>query len=97
MSEFATRTLEDELVRIIDTYSSELGWINDEQFCVWVPWVEVYNFLKDMRETFSFTIFDDGGTDANIQDGFICFDITDFLCWYGYLVEDTYPKKDYQH
>lgn len=89
-------TIKDELVRIIDLYSCELGWINDNQFCVWVHWLNVYDFLNDMRETFGLGIFDDGGTDANIQDGLICFDMTDFIG--SFLnIEGVYSKCDYQH
>lgn len=91
--------LADELVQLVDVFSTEFGWVNEEQFFIWVSWIEVYDFLKVMREIFGVTIFDDCGcgTNANIQDGFICFDMTDLLSGYGNLVEDTYPKEEYPH
>ena len=89
--------LADELVQLVDVFSTEFGWVNEEQFFIWVDWIQVPNFLKIVRNVFGNSIFDEYGSNANVQDGCICFDMTDLLSGYGNLVEDTYPKEEYPH
>ena len=43
----------------------ELGWISDNEFCVWVSYLYLKEFMNKLKELFGYGIFDDGGFDAN--------------------------------
>lgn len=84
---------QEELVRILDWYAEELRWINDNQFCAWVPWIEIYDFLNELKESFGSAIFDEPKEmNANIQERYICFDLTEMFSGRDGFIEDTYPK-----
>lgn len=78
------------------SYVEEFGWINDEQFCVWVNYVWLYEFIKRMREIFGNGMFDEGGVEANMQEYVICIDLCKVL--EGCIdIEDVFPKNKYRH
>lgn len=60
---------EDDLV-------DELGWINDEEFCVWVSYLYLKEFMDALRKLFGYGVFDDGGFSANMQADCMCIDIS---------------------
>ena len=79
-----------------DCFVEELGWINDEEFCVWVPYMYLKEFMEELTKIFGYGIFDDGGFDANMQTDCVCIDLCDAI---GSCidVEEVFPKDKYQH
>lgn len=77
-------------------YVDEFGWINTGEFCVWVNYLWLNDFMSDLKKIFGNGIFDDGGFDANMQEDGICIDLCEALG--GYLdIEEVFPKEKYQH
>lgn len=92
--------MEQELFNFITnedaSHVDELGWINDKEFCVWVDYLWLYEFIEGLKEIFGYGLFDDGGIEANMQINCICIDLCDLLG--GYLdIETVFPKDQYQH
>lgn len=78
------------------SYVSEFGWVDDEQFIVWVDYLWIKEFIDGLKEIFGYGIFDDGGFNANVQSDGLAFDLCEAIG--GYLdVEDVFPKEKYQH
>lgn len=79
-----------------DCMVDELGWINDNEFCVWVPYRYLQEFIETLTKIFGQNIFDDGGFDANMQCDGVCIDLNTAV---GYCVdlESIFPKEKYQH
>lgn len=78
------------------SHVEEFGWINDEQFCVWVSYVRMNDFLKRLIEIFGNCLFDNGGFEANMQEDVICMDLSNLL--EGYVeIEELFPKDEYIH
>lgn len=79
-----------------DYLVSEIGWINDEEFCVWVSWTYFEKFIKNLSDIFGEGIFDDGGFDANMQSNCVCIDLCEAI---GHCIdiEETFPKDKYKH
>lgn len=38
----------------------ELGWISDSEFCVWVSYLYLKEFMDSLKELLGYGIFDDG-------------------------------------
>ncbi len=74
----------------------ELGWINDKEFCVWVPYYNINEFMDGLKKIFGYGIFDDGRFYANMQSDCVCIDLCDALG--GYIdIETVFPKDKYKH
>lgn len=81
----------------LDTgYVSEMGWINDESFCVWIDYMWLEDFISDLKKIFGYGIFDDGGFTADMQSDGVCIDLCEALGEYIDL-EDVFPKEDFKH
>lgn len=79
-----------------DCICEEIGWINDEQFCVWIPYCYLQYAIEELSKIFGCGIFDDGGFDANIQDGQVCIDLCQAIG--GYVdIEAVFPKNEFKH
>jgi len=77
-------------------FVDEMGWINDKQFCVWVPYLWLREFMERMISIFGYGLFDDGGFEANVQGDGLCIDLCEAL--ESYLeIEDVFPKDKYRH
>lgn len=74
----------------------ELGWISDNEFCVWVSYLYLKEFMNKLKELFGYGIFDDGGFDANIQADCVCIDLCEAI---GNFIdiEEVFPKDKYEH
>lgn len=74
----------------------ELGWISDDEFCVWIPYLFLKEFIEKLTDIFGNTIFDDGGFDANMQASGVCIDLNAAI---GYIIdlETIFPKEKYTH
>lgn len=79
-----------------DTYVSELGWVTDE-FCVWVSTFGFYEFIKNLECIVGNSMYEDGGIEAHIGDGYVVFGIGSILEMAGIDVESMFPKEDYKH
>ena len=78
------------------SHIDEFGWINDNEFCVWVDYLWLYEFISGLKEMFGCGLFDDGGIEANMQTDCICIDLCVLLG--SYLdIETVFPKDQYQH
>ena len=77
-------------------YVDEMGWVNDEEFLVWVSYLYLKEFMERMKKIFGSGLFDDGGFDANIQEDGICFDLREAV-GYAVDVESIFPKDKYRH
>lgn len=74
----------------------ELGWVNDEEFCVWVPYLYLREFMEQLKKIFGSSIFDDGGFNANMQEEGACIDLSDAVGCFA-NIEDVFSKEKYQH
>lgn len=77
-------------------YVSEFGWISSGEFCVWVDYYCLNDFMEKLKEIFGYGMFDDGGFDANMQIDGVCIVLNDVLN--GYVdIEEVFPKDKYRH
>lgn len=74
----------------------EFGWITPDEFCVWVSYSKIADFIDCLNAIFGVGLFDDGGISANMQDDCICFDLCELLGGY-FSIEDVFPKDKYRH
>ena len=75
---------------------SEYGWVNNDDFIVWIYHFNVENFIDELYKIFGYGLFDDGGFKANVQRDYMCFDLCEILD--GYIdLEDVFPKDKYRH
>lgn len=79
-----------------EDFVSEFGWINDEEFCVWVGYPRLKEFIDVLKEIFGYDLFDDGGFSANIQSDGVCIDLCQALNSFM-DIETVFPKKEYRH
>lgn len=101
----SNRNYELKLYRLIaepnETYEeclvSELGWISDTEFCVWIDYFYVHEFMKELTNICGHEVFDEGGFNANMQSDGICIDLVNALYGYGFDFERMFPKDKYRH
>ncbi len=74
----------------------ELGWVNDNEFYVWVSYLWVTEFMAQMRKIFGYGLFDEGGFIAHMREDGICFDLKAAVDDYVDL-ESLFPKEKYEH
>lgn len=78
------------------SYISELGWVNDTQFCVWVNYLVLDEFIERLKNLLGNGIFDDGGFNGNLQTDCVCIDLCKIVnC--DMRVEYVFPKDKYKH
>lgn len=77
-------------------YVEELRWINDKQFCVWIDYLVLGEFICCLKDIFGLGIFDDGGFDANMQADCVCIDLCEVIGEYV-DIESVFPKDKYKH
>ena len=77
-------------------FAEEIGWINDEQLCVWLNYYDLEDFAVGLSRICGDGIFDDGGFNANLQDRYVCIDLCEVI---GDCVnlKDIFPKEEYEH
>jgi len=78
------------------SYVNEFGWVNNDQFLVWVNFNYFKEFIKKITEIFGYGIFDDENFNANIQHNTVCIVLNNVLDEYV-NVEEVFPKDKYQH
>lgn len=77
-------------------YVDEFGWISTGEFCVWVSYLWLNDFMVDLKNIFGNGMFDDGGFGANMQENGVCIDLSEAI---GNCldIEEVFPKEKYQH
>lgn len=78
-------------------YVDEFGWINNDEFCVWISHRVWNDFMDQFKKIFGLEISDDGGIAAQIQEDDICFDLQAAVEPYGVNIEEVFPKNKYEH
>ena len=79
------------------SYVEEFGWVSDTEFVVWVGIIWFYEFIKQLKEIFDETIFDEGGFEARIGSDYVCIDLVDVLSGYDIDFEEVFPKSKFTH
>ena len=75
---------------------SEFGWVNDDEFIVFVYHFNVDTFVKELLEIFGRGLFDDEGFKATVKDTYMCFDLCEIL--ESYLdIEEIFSKDKYRY
>ncbi|KAK9679519.1 hypothetical protein QE152_g39957 [Popillia japonica] len=77
-------------------YVDELGWINDKEFYVWVPYFWISEFMEEMTEIFGSGLFADGPLKAYVAESGISFDLVSAVGDYV-DIESVFPKDKYPH
>jgi len=75
---------------------SEYGWVNDDEFIVWVYHFSVEHFIEELNNIFGYGLFEDGGFRVNVQRDYMCFDLCEILESYIDL-EKLFPKEKFRH
>lgn len=80
-------------------YVEEFGWISAGKFCVWVSYLWLNDFMIDLKRIFGNYIFDDGGSDANMQQDGVCINLCEALGNYFSIddIEEVFLKEKYPH
>lgn len=88
-----------ELYKLItddNDYVSELGWVSDNEFFVWVSYLELYDFMKELKRIFGYGLFDDGSFNVNMREDSVCINLCEAVG--NYLdVKEVFSKDRYQH
>lgn len=75
----------------------EFGWINEEEFCVWVYYEYLKDFMKNIENMFGFGIFDDGGFQANMQSTGVCINLEDITGIDDIDLKKLFPIEKFRH
>ena len=94
------KNYELELYKLVmdkeDNFVDELGWISDTEFCVWISYYQLNDFINRATEIFGYGMFDDGGFKANMQSHCACIDLCEMFGDYV-DIESVFSKDIYQH
>lgn len=81
----------ESLKQIVEEYATDKRWI-ENLFCIWIDWIDTYEFLKRMKEVFGPDLFDEAVANANIQEDSIFIELTKWVD--GYLdLEGIFPNQ----
>lgn len=73
------------------SYVQEFGWVSDSEFCVWISYWWLREFIVRLKDIFGREIFDDGGFNGNIQDDCVCIDLCEAV-GHAVDIEEIFPK-----
>lgn len=74
---------------------TEKGWINDSEFCVWVNYIALDEFIDELKKLCGNGIFDDGAFNANMQEYGVCIDLCQIVA--DDTMKEVFPFAEYQH
>lgn len=92
------KNYELELYKIVSDRAliSELGWIDEDSFCVWIYYHDLAEFIERMTELFGYWLFDDESFKAFMRADGVVIDLCEML--EGYVdIEDIFSKDEYPH
>lgn len=77
---------------------SEYGWVNNDEFLIWVNYYNIEYFLTEIADIFGFGLFDDESFKGTFAYDSICINLEEMLG--GYLdceLEEIFSKEEYKH
>lgn len=80
-----------------DSPVCEFGWLSKNEFCVWIYFFALDNFMKEIQEIVGDYLGNDGGTDCTICGDTIVIDIYDALEANDIEVENVFPIDEFRH
>ena len=84
--DIVTKPVKGEDYRLVDSYR----W-SDGNFYIWISTLFLEDFIDEIINIFGADVFDDGGCNANVQIGYVCFDLEDLLG--GYIdIEEVFAE-----
>ena len=86
-----------ELYKLIKNDGSEFGWVNDDEFLVWLYHFQLDNFIKDMTKIFDYGMFDEELVEAHIGKDYIVIDLACMLSGEDIELERVFPKEEFKH
>ena len=75
----------------------EFGWINEDEFCVWVYYEFLKDFVENITDMFGFSVFDDGGFQANMQNTGVCINLEDITGTDDIDLKELFPIEKFRH
>ena len=97
MSEEQEANQELELYKLITENNLECGWSSETEFFVFPYLFELNNLIKGITGIFGTFMFDDGGVEARILDGYICIDLAAMLSGADIDLERIFPRDEFKH
>lgn len=85
------------LQSIIEEYATECGWISENEFCVWVDYINFDCFMLELKDSYGLGIFDDGGFVGHMKCDGVCIDLCKALEGYDFPFEEAFPRSEYEH
>jgi len=77
-------------------YVNEMGWVSNTEFLVWVSYVWIHDFMKDLKNIFGIELFAEDIM-AHLQAYGICFNLCEAVDGYGVDLEKVFPRSKYTH
>ena len=79
-------------------YLNNVGWVNKKNFCVWIFYEQLQEFITRLKEIFSVTMleFYSGGFEGRLQETCICINLSQVIGEYVDL-EYVFPKEEYPY
>lgn len=91
------RNQELELYKLVTKDVSEFGWVNDEEFLLWLYHHELSDFIKNIIEIFDGCGFDEYGVEVHLREKYIVINLNNMLCNEDIELERIFPKDEYRH
>lgn len=77
-------------INLVDEYR----WLGKYQFCVWVSYIWLNEFIEELKDILSEGMFDDGGFDGNFQYDCVCLNLSNIVDAYGIDLEEIFPYEE---
>lgn len=77
-------------------YVQEMGWVSDSEFCVWISYGTIEQFIIELKRIFDYTVFGENGFNAIMQHDCICIELC-AACGEFIDLETVFPKEKYTH
>lgn len=87
-----------ELLELITIHISEYGWVDDNQFYIWVDYEDVSDITRRLSDIFGNNMFEENCTMAILRDGFLVIDLVEALDWCDEIcIEDVFDREKYKY
>ena len=77
------------------SYVSELGWENNCQFFIWIPYTHIKDFIDGLVNIFGYELFGDENFKVSLQSDGICIELNELLP--DVNLEAIFPKDKFKH
>lgn len=85
------------LKNLVSNCSDEFGWVDNDEFMIWLWWFNVDEFLQGLKSIFGWGLFDDGGFDVRVIDDNFVFNLYDILSCYDCDLKEIFQQSEYKH